>query len=88
MNSKKYLFPLVLVCTVSALTLRLFAKRTSAKPISNGTSYDAIDAYLEQQMHRLNIPGASLAIVEGDKIMRMHSFGRARPGGEAPSPQT
>ncbi len=50
--------------------------------------YDAIDAYVEAQMHRLNIPGASLAIVEGDKLMHVRGFGRARPDGETPTPQT
>jgi len=29
----------------------------------------------------------SLAIVEGDTIVHLRGFGRARPGGEAPSPQ-
>ena len=42
----------------------------------------------KRQMHRLNIPGVSLAIVEGDKIVHLRGFGQARPGGEAPSPQT
>lgn len=60
----------------------------SAKPASNSASYDAIDAYVEQQMRRLNIPGVSLAIVEGDRIVHMRGFGQARPGGEAPSPRT
>ncbi len=88
MNIKKFLFPSLLVCTVLALTHRLFAKPASAKPASNSDSYDAIDAYIEQQMRRLNIPGVSLAVVEGDKIVHLRGFGRARPGGEAPSPQT
>ena len=48
----------------------------------------AIDAYVEEQMHRLNIPGVSLAIVEGDQIVHLRGFGQARPGGEAPTPQT
>ena len=39
-------------------------------------------------MHRLNIPGVSLAIIEGDKIVHLRGFGQARPGGEAPTPQT
>ena len=63
-------------------------KPASVKPISNSASYDAIDAYVEGQMRRLNIPGVSLAIVEGDKIVHLRGFGRARPGGEAPTPQT
>ena len=39
-------------------------------------------------MERLNIPGAALAIVEDDEIAHLRGFGRARPGGEAPTPQT
>ncbi|MBN1873615.1 MAG: beta-lactamase family protein [Anaerolineae bacterium] len=88
MNVKKYIFPSLLVCTTLALTPRLFAQPASAKPASGSDSYNAIDAYIEQQMQRLNIPGVSLAIVEGDKIMHLRGFGQARPDGEAPSPQT
>jgi CubicO group peptidase (beta-lactamase class C family) len=58
------------------------------KPLTRNASYDAIDAYVEGQMHRLNVPGISLAIVEGDRIVHLRGFGRARPGGEAPTPQT
>ena len=92
MSNKKFLFPSLLVCTVLALIYRLFtrafAKPASAKPATKGASYDAIDAYVEGQMHRLNIPGVSLAIVEGDQIVHLRGFGQARPGGEAPGPQT
>ncbi len=51
-------------------------------------SFDEVDAYVEQQMRHLNIPGVSLAIVEGDEIVHMRGFGRAHPNGEAPTPQT
>ncbi len=51
-------------------------------------SYEAIDAYVEEQMRRLNVPGVSLAIVEGDKIVHLRGFGRARPGGDVPTSQT
>ena len=88
MNIKKLLFPSSLVGTVLVLILRAFAKRASAKPVTRSTSCDAIDAYVEGQMHRLNMPGVSLAIVEGDQIVHLRGFGRARPGGEAPTPQT
>jgi CubicO group peptidase (beta-lactamase class C family) len=71
-----------------AATRYLFGKTASSKPASNSTSFDAIDAYVEGQMHRLNIPGVSLAIVEGDKIVHLRGFGRARPDGEAPTLQT
>jgi len=88
MNIKKFLFPWLLVCTLLALTLRLFAKPASAKTVFKSAPYDGIDDYVEQQMRRLNIPGVSLAIVEGDKIVHLRGFGQARPGGEAPSPET
>jgi CubicO group peptidase (beta-lactamase class C family) len=49
---------------------------------------DDIVVYVERHLDRLNVPGASLAIVEGDQIVHLRGFGRARPGGEAPSPPT
>jgi CubicO group peptidase (beta-lactamase class C family) len=55
---------------------------------SNAASYDAIDRYIEQQLKRLNVPGAALAIVEGDQIVHQRGFGQARPGSGPPSPQT
>lgn len=58
------------------------------KAVSDYHILDAIDAYIEQQMYRLNIPGVSLAIVEGDEIVHLRGFGKARPGGETPSPLT
>ena len=88
MSMKKLLYLALLVGAVLALILRVFARRASAKPASNSGSNDAIDAYIEEQMHRLKMPGVSLAIVEGDEIVHMRGFGRARPGGEAPTPQT
>jgi CubicO group peptidase (beta-lactamase class C family) len=59
-----------------------------AASVSDITSFDVIDDYVEQQMRRLNIPGASLAIVVGDRIVHERGFGKARPGGEVPTSQT
>jgi CubicO group peptidase (beta-lactamase class C family) len=92
MSIKKFLFPALLVGSVAALIHRLFVraftKPAMAKPVTDGGSYEEIDAYIEGQMRRLKIPGASLAIVEDDKIVHLRGFGKARPGGEAPTPQT
>ncbi len=60
----------------------------SSKPHPHPSSHSAIDAYVEEQRRRLHIPGISLAIIEGDRIAHYRSFGLARQGGEAPSPQT
>ena len=77
MNTKRVLFPSLLVGAELALILRAFARRASAKPASDSASHDAIDANAEEQMRRLRTPGVSLAIVEGDKIVHLRGFGRA-----------
>jgi CubicO group peptidase (beta-lactamase class C family) len=87
-NIKKLLFPSIFICTVLALIRRAVAKAASATPVSKSNSYNAIDAYVEEQRHHLNIPGVFLAIVEGDRIVHLRGFGRARPRGEVPTPQT
>jgi CubicO group peptidase (beta-lactamase class C family) len=71
-----------------ALSGRSVVKTRSAKPVRRGASYAAIDAYIEREQRRLNIPGISLAIVEGDEVVYRRGFGRARPGGKTPTSQT
>jgi CubicO group peptidase (beta-lactamase class C family) len=88
MNVKKYLFPALLVGTGLALFLQGFARPAAAKPSADDSTYDAIDAYIEKHMQRLNVPGLSLALVDGGEIVHVRGFGRACPDGAAPSPQT
>lgn len=64
------------------------AVAVAEKPAADRTTYNAIDAYVEAEMRRLRMPGVSLAIVEGGQIVHLRGFGRTRPGGEAPTPQT
>ena len=47
--------------------------------VSDAAPYDAIDGYIEHQLKRLKIPGAALAIVEGDQIKHQRGFGQTRP---------
>ena len=56
--------------------------------LNRSTSNNALDAYVEGQMQRLKIPGAALAVIEGDEVAYLRGYGFARPGGEAPGPQT
>ena len=88
MTKMKTLLGSLLAGGVLALIHLAFSEAGSSRSIPSGTSYDAVDEYVEAQMHRLRIPGASLAIVEGDRVMHYRGFGRVRPGGETPSPQT
>ena len=88
MSIKKFLYPSLLVCSVLALTLQLYVRPVSAKPVFESGSYQEIDAYIEEQLTALNIPGASLAIIEGDQIVHVKGFGVSSPTGETPTPQT
>ena len=88
MAIKKLLFPGLLVCTALALVFRRVARPAPLKSSPNHGAYDSIDAFIEKQMRRLSIPGASFAIVAGDQIVHCQGLGQARPGGEAPTPQT
>ncbi len=93
MKIKRLLTGSLVVCGVLAVTLRLFSKTALTKADANRISqdhgsYDDVDAYVQRQLDRLSIPGASLAIVEGAEIAHARGFGRARPGGAAPAPQT
>jgi CubicO group peptidase (beta-lactamase class C family) len=88
MNAVKPLFPALKIGAVLGLILRVIPKSTSPSPDEHVTPYEMINAYLEEQLRCLKVPGAALAIVEGDKIVHLRGFGRARPLGEAPTPQT
>ena len=88
MQTKKLLLGSLLVGGALAITRLLFSKVASIEPKPADRSYDAIDAYIDEQMYRLHIPGGALAIVEADQIVHLRGFGYARPGGETPTPQT
>jgi CubicO group peptidase (beta-lactamase class C family) len=64
----------------------------SASEQTNGIApnapYTHLDTYLERQLAVLNVPGAALAIVEGEEIVHLRAFGRTGPNGQAPTPQT
>jgi CubicO group peptidase (beta-lactamase class C family) len=75
------------------LALALFAARpgrrnSAPNRTSQSDAFEEIDAHIERKMERLSIPGVAFAIVEGDEITHLRGFGLARPGGEAPTPQT
>jgi CubicO group peptidase (beta-lactamase class C family) len=93
MNRKKLLIQSLIGGAALALAAKAFSagsKRSNSireRP-SAGIQFDRIDNHIEEQMRRLKIPGAALAVVEGDRIVHLRGFGKARPGGKVPSPQT
>lgn len=88
MNTKEILLKSFIVGGVLALIRVAFSKVDNSKPTYKPPSYAAIDAYVDEQRRRLNIPGGALAIVEGNKIVHVRGFGKARPNGEVPTQQT
>ena len=93
MGVRRLILDLMAVGGVLTLAPVLFADRPGRRNpapdrTSQGDTVEDIDAHIERQRERLNIPGAALAIVEGDEIAHLRGFGRARPGGEEPTPQT
>jgi CubicO group peptidase (beta-lactamase class C family) len=88
MNYKKFVFGSLAIGAGLVGTHLLFARSASSGPGSKSPPYESIDAYVEEKRRHLKIPGVSLAIVEGDRIVHLRGFGRARPGGEVPTPQT
>jgi len=86
-NFRKLLIPALAVCAALTLAPRFFSRAASARSV-DGEPFGEIDAFLEREMGRLNVTGAALVIVEGDEIVHLRGFGEARPGGEAPTPQT
>ncbi len=93
MSKKKIIFQSLIGGAILGLGIKVLAgsltqAKSTPKHVSGVSSFDKIDTFVEKQMERLNIPGAALAIVEGDQIMHLNGFGRTGPGGEVPSPQT
>jgi CubicO group peptidase (beta-lactamase class C family) len=84
----KRLLPLVMLALL-ILTVLLPAVSAGAMPTRNSPpDFAAIDAYVEQQMRELRIPGLAIGIVQGDQIVYTKGFGIAGPDGRAVTPQT
>jgi CubicO group peptidase (beta-lactamase class C family) len=50
--------------------------------------FAAIDAYIQEEMRDVHIPGLALGVVHGDEVVHLKSFGEADPSGRAVTPQT
>jgi CubicO group peptidase (beta-lactamase class C family) len=64
-----------------------YAKNTQAQSVSQ-PDYAAVDAYLQSELKAMKIPGAALAIVHGDQVVHVKTFGIADPSGRAITPDT
>ena len=53
-----------------------------------GRTSDSIDAYVAAKMRSARIPGVSVAVVEGDRVVYLKGFGQADAFGRSVTPQT
>jgi CubicO group peptidase (beta-lactamase class C family) len=60
----------------------------NSSPQTDSPDFDAIDAYVQNQMQEMRIPGAALGIVKGDEIVHLEGFGNADDSGREVTPQT
>jgi CubicO group peptidase (beta-lactamase class C family) len=80
------LFTLAMICAL--LSVNPVQANRNVDTFAQKTSFEEIDVYLEKQLEALNIPGAALAIIEGDQIVHIKGFGVSSPDGKTPTPQT
>lgn len=73
-----------------ALVAACLAAPTAALPASASPEpyLATIDAYIENEMRDLHIPGLALGIVRGDQVVHLRGFGAADPAGRAVTAQT
>jgi CubicO group peptidase (beta-lactamase class C family) len=76
------LFALLVVGTTQALATGPSSSQ------AEGSNFEAIDAYVQNQMQEMRMPGAELGIVKGDKIVHLEGFGDADDSGRNVTPQT
>jgi CubicO group peptidase (beta-lactamase class C family) len=87
---KRYLFDIrtwlgaIALLAVLAFAIDLAA---DASPDENGGVFDRIDSYVRDQMGDSSIPGAAIAVVEGDRTVHARGFGDDGRG-RAITPQT
>jgi CubicO group peptidase (beta-lactamase class C family) len=76
-----------LICL--ALILGVGINVVAASPArQEETDFNAVDAYVAEQMDNLNIPGLGLAIIQDGQIAHLQGLGEANSAGRAVTPQT
>lgn len=79
---------LMLLCAGVGSLLLTILLLFQAQPAHADTSQTEIDAYIEEQMRELGIPGLAIAIVRDDQIAYLRGYGTAGAGKRPVTPQT
>jgi CubicO group peptidase (beta-lactamase class C family) len=90
-NSNKHARPLMQFNVASAcqrLLLVIFILLTGHAFAQRAPDFAEIDGYVSSQLKTLNIPGAALAIVQGDRLVHQQGYGVSDVSGRPVTPQT
>ena len=81
---------MVIIIIIFLVTLLVVSQsdNTVYAAASDDDLYNDVDAYIANQLKAFNIPGASLAIIEGNRIAHLQGFGSTGRDNETPTPQT
>ena len=74
--------------TLCVLLLAPSVTRAEDDARGRPADFQAVDAYVAQQMEAMHIPGVALGIVQGDEVVHLRGFGVADPAGRPMTPQT
>jgi CubicO group peptidase (beta-lactamase class C family) len=86
-DHKSYCVFLTLSCLMLALVL-MHGKVNASLIQQTETDFNAIDAYIEDQMDNLGIPGMALGIIQDGQIAHLQGFGVADSSGRVVTSQT
>jgi CubicO group peptidase (beta-lactamase class C family) len=86
-TQKFYRLFLTLLCLILTLTLAIGTVNASPSQHTE-TDFEAIDAYVTEQMSTLNFPGLALGIVQNNQPAHLKGFGIADSSGRPITPQT
>ena len=79
-------------CQILARSLYVFLCNSSSSSHAllrnQAPDFAGIDAYITAQMQSDRIPGLALGIVQSNKVVHLHGFGKANSDGQPVSPQT
>ena len=83
------LYRILLALSCLAVSLVLLHGKVNASPVGQiEPDFDAIDAYVAEQVKNLGIPGLALGIIQDGEVAHLQGFGVADSSGRSVTPQT
>ncbi|WP_107926852.1 serine hydrolase domain-containing protein [Lysinibacillus parviboronicapiens] len=90
MHKKQLAIGKAIVCAILTIMISAngMALANETESINRNLAISNIDAFMTNEIERLKIPGASLAIVKGNQVAYLQGYGFSSPDGTAMTAQT